>query len=382
MGTCERYERAVLDGASVDGGLQGHLAECPHCAEAAERQTRYERTMEAARRSLEADVTLSPGAWVRVRDAVDDRARRRHRRAVWVPLVAAAAAAALVLVVDLPGERREETPGPEAAAPATTAPFVTEPAQPEQDPSAGEAAPTVAVGDVLEAGADGRRIAAFDQHLLTLEPHARVRVDAWRPEAVVLHVLDGELTCDVARERPDDLFEVRSDAARVRVLGTTFTVAVDDAGSTKVRVTHGRVSVTGPSGDVRALDAGQTTRITPQPAVAESAGDEPADEPSASESTSAESAGDRSTSARASGESASAPGDDRSRDRGVEVIEIDVPPQAMEPPDERTSASEPTTPERRDRPAPEPEREEHPGDDEDLKVIEIDVPPQRAPDTP
>lgn len=330
---CERFEVAALDGRHEEPGIRRHLGGCPDCAEAAERWVRYEAALGAVRRGLDDEEELPPSAWVRIRDRVDRRVERRARWAFWVPVGVALAATAVVLAVQLPDE--------EATATARTPAVVGQPDPPAsvEEQAATPTEPVLAEGQTLSVGPEGRRIAAFGEHVLTLSPGAVAHLERWSPGRIVVRMDAGRIHCDVDREAPVERFEIRTEQATVRVLGTVFSVAVDGAGATRVDVSRGQVAVSEPGGAEHRLVAGQGGRFSgeaeepddaqPPPAEAGLHGDgtttwEPAGATAEPEARPDPAAAEEDR--REAREEASESGDE------AKVIEIEVPPQRMDPP--------------------------------------------------
>jgi hypothetical protein len=346
---CQRVAdaTAAADAQSL-AALAAHAEACADCAQAQHAHAAYQHLVSGARRALDAEGDLAPEAWVAIRSGIDAATGRPNRwRLAWpVGLATAALGVALVVVApkfSAPDSRdpAAQLSAPEPAGvlpdrlPASTAP--------EAVARLGDDAPSPGPGDVLSTADDARTIVAFGRHVLTLSPATAVEVVSWTPSSMIVTVRRGSLSCDVARASAAELFEVRTSQARVRVLGTRFSVTAERDGATAVHVGHGLVEVAHIGGTTR-LAEGQADRFGGAPAakLAPEAQVEP------------EADGPRDPAARGSASRAV-------RGHSPQLIDIKVPDQAMEPP----AASK--------RPAPKA------GAGGDLKLIEIVVPPQSAP---
>lgn len=111
-------------------------------------------------------------------------------------------------------------------------------------------------------------------HQIELASETTAELVQTEPGAVRIALGRGKVDCDVDPLAADETFEVRTEHARVAVVGTRFVVEADD-GCTRVRVTEGRVRVEGDAaldGALLTLGAGETEELcVPEP--------EPATEP-------------------------------------------------------------------------------------------------------
>lgn len=211
----------------------------------------YEALVAAARLAHGNGDDLAPAAWARIRAGIE--AEREARSRSWlrfgapVAIAAAAALAAVVLVSREDAAPTTAAPLADVRPPAAPAPPETVAPAATVEASVTDAAPapeTPRPGDVLAAPADEpRAIDAFGLHTLTLAAGSRVRVVGWEPAALVVEVLEGSLRSEVAPRKPGEVYEVRTDRARVTVVGTAFTVTKLPDGPTRVGVEHGLVSV-------------------------------------------------------------------------------------------------------------------------------------------
>ncbi|MEZ4264862.1 MAG: FecR domain-containing protein [Myxococcota bacterium] len=356
---CERYETEQWDAADARAvsALDAHADGCRDCGAARERRASYDAVVGRARAAASAAEDLTPQAWVQIREGVEAATARPARWAfAWPAALAGAAALALAMVwfapsTDDPHTDRATTAAsvtPAASSPAASPSAPRSPAADlakAQSPDATE--DILAPGALVEATDDARTLVAFGRHVLTLAPASAFEVISWTPDAMILDVRRGSLECDVARATAEELFEVRSGHARVRVLGTRFTVSVEGDGATGIRVAHGLVEVTHPAGTSR-LAAGQWDRFGGRLTTDTKAG-----------------AGSAGSPASAYTPRAARPSDHAGRvSDPTKLIDIKVPDQRMDKPGAGLSGP-PARPAAARR--------------EDLKLIEIVVPPQGAP---
>lgn len=118
-------------------------------------------------------------------------------------------------------------------------------------------------------------------HQIELAAETTAELVQTEPGAVRIALDRGKVDCDVDPLAADETFEVRTEHARVAVVGTRFLVEADD-GCTRVRVTEGRVRVEGDGalgGAAFTLGAGETKELcTPEPVEQPEAQPEPVPE--------------------------------------------------------------------------------------------------------
>jgi ferric-dicitrate binding protein FerR (iron transport regulator) len=158
--------------------------------------------------------------------------RRRQKQLFWLaaPCAAAAVAGLVVWLARAPGRPGEvEAPGVATTlTPAPTAVHVT--------------------------AADAERL-ALGAHRVDIAPHSRVEVMPSQGADVDLVLTDGKVELEVNPLPAGHGFRVATSAALVEVVGTRFTVALED-GCTWVAVSEGVVRVTPANGDLDQLRAG------------------------------------------------------------------------------------------------------------------------------
>jgi transmembrane sensor len=128
-------------------------------------------------------------------------------------------------------------------------------------------------GAQLETAADALSVTLVDGSSLKVEPRSRVEVGDRTPSALKLVLARGRIACDVTH-RPGRSFVVAAGGVEVRVVGTRFAVANEEAeGGTRVevRVERGTVEVrgSGPGAEVVRVEAGHSwSQVTKTEALA------------------------------------------------------------------------------------------------------------------
>ena len=117
-------------------------------------------------------------------------------------------------------------------------------------------------GAQLETAADALAVTLVDGSSLKVEPRSRVEVGDRTPSALKLVLARGRIACDVTH-REGRSFVVAAGGVEVRVIGTRFTVANEEAEAgrrVEVRVERGTVEVrgAGPGADVVRVEAGHS----------------------------------------------------------------------------------------------------------------------------
>ena len=170
---------------------------------------------------------------------------RRARGWVWAGAALCVGAAAVAVVV--------RARGTDGGAPGTAA-------------SAWE-------GAQLETAADALAVTLVDGSSLKVEPRSRVEVGDRTPSALKLVLARGRIACDVTH-REGRSFVVAAGGVEVRVIGTRFTVANEEAEAgrrVEVRVERGTVEVrgAGAGADVVRVEAGHSwSQVTKTEALA------------------------------------------------------------------------------------------------------------------
>lgn len=157
---------------------------------------------------------------------------RRQKKVFWLamPCAAAAAASLVVWLARDPGRPVG------ASAPGVAATLTPTPAA------------------VHETARDGERL-ALGAHRVDIAPHSRVEVMPSQGADVDLVLASGKVDLAVDPLPAGHGFRVATSAALVEVVGTQFTVALED-GCTWVAVSEGVVRVTPANGDIDELRAG------------------------------------------------------------------------------------------------------------------------------
>jgi len=117
-------------------------------------------------------------------------------------------------------------------------------------------------GAQLETAADALSVTLVDGSSLKVEPRSRVEVGERNPSALKLLLARGRIACDVTH-RDGRSFVVAAGGVEVRVVGTRFSVANEEAGAgrrVEVRVERGVVEVrgSGPGAEVVRVEAGHS----------------------------------------------------------------------------------------------------------------------------
>jgi predicted negative regulator of RcsB-dependent stress response len=192
---------------------------------------------------------------------LERRAPRRIPRLAW-----AIPAAACLVVLAVPAIRMVAT-GPDSADPGERpGPLLSGAGRvtaggPDRDP--GLAAIAVQPGDGVEAADGEARLTDPDVGTLVLAPGTHLRIQAWGLRTIVF-LESGSVEATVRPRGPGEGFEVRTDLAHARVVGTRFVVDHRPGERTEVHVFEGTVSVASPSGEeVARLPAGGVARLGP-----------------------------------------------------------------------------------------------------------------------
>ena len=117
-------------------------------------------------------------------------------------------------------------------------------------------------GAQLETAADALSVTLTDGSSLKVEPRSRVEVGDRTPSALKLVLARGRIACDVTH-RPGRSFTVAAGGVEVRVVGTRFSVANEEAeggARVEVRVERGTVEVrgAGPGAEIVRVEAGHS----------------------------------------------------------------------------------------------------------------------------
>ncbi|MGD8862783.1 MAG: FecR domain-containing protein [Myxococcales bacterium] len=194
--------------------------------------------LKRARRELDAppwDELRETRVLGRVLEEVDRGRRVRRTGRVFAGAALSAAAAAALWIVALPDVTPDSRPQPRLAQ-------VPAPAVQASEAPAAQANVGLAAQGGTESG--GSRLVLTDGSRAELGPEAEVAAVEQGPARVLLRQTAGRVRY-VVTERPGREFVVEADEAEVRVLGTIFTVSVQDTGVT-VEVERGRVAVSDP----------------------------------------------------------------------------------------------------------------------------------------
>jgi TolA-binding protein len=118
-------------------------------------------------------------------------------------------------------------------------------------------------GQVLESGQRGRVEVALDQSRVDVAPASRVRFERMARDELRLALMKGRVEVAFHPERKGEQhMSIETRSARVLVVGTQFTVEVDEQGDTKVAVTEGVVQVVPRSeGETMFVRAGEHVEV-------------------------------------------------------------------------------------------------------------------------
>jgi ferric-dicitrate binding protein FerR (iron transport regulator) len=118
-------------------------------------------------------------------------------------------------------------------------------------------AATFQAGQVVRAAEHPEVLEAFGRHRLVLAPSSELEVLSWAPTDLAVHLRKGEVAAKIAKAAAGERVEVRTEGATARVVGTDFTVALEESGATRVEVREGVVEVSS-----RAEGDSKPTRVT------------------------------------------------------------------------------------------------------------------------
>jgi len=141
------------------------------------------------------------------------------------------------------------------------------------DPGTQGTAASAWEGAQLETAADALSVTLTDGSSLKVEPRSRVEVGDRTPSALKLVLARGRIACDVTH-RPGRSFVVAAGGVEVRVVGTRFSVANEEAeggARVEVRVERGTVEVrgAGPGAEIVRVEAGHSwSQVTKTEALA------------------------------------------------------------------------------------------------------------------
>jgi ferric-dicitrate binding protein FerR (iron transport regulator) len=219
-----QHVRGDLPGGEAEA-YRVHLQACTDC------DLRVRQAEQVRRLSRQAAADVPTVDWRRVQSGVRDAvvARRRPLLPTLLLPLATAAVAALVLVV---------IPNDEPVAPAPTSARVER--------------------TFVESS---RALTLSDGSTLTVPNGAEVQLLANGAERVAVRLVSGSVTADVARNPARTEFLVEAGTTEVRVLGTRFTVTLEQDRTAVVAVEHGRVQVKDGSGLVAEVAAGEERRF-------------------------------------------------------------------------------------------------------------------------
>lgn len=102
---------------------------------------------------------------------------------------------------------------------------------------------SLTVGTTVVTGADPVQVAFVGRLIANFQPETVARWHSASPSLIELGLLSGTLAVRYDRSPGDPILQVRTPSVLVRVVGTVFTVTVDEQGETTVSVLRGKVDV-------------------------------------------------------------------------------------------------------------------------------------------
>ena len=316
--------------SALDAESKRHTELCHPCHRAWRRFSDYQALLELARDERAQRGDLRPEQWTRLRSAVDHHERRLILRWFLQPSLGVAMVATLLWIVMLTPELSTHEALIDTHETADTVAMGSD----VQD-----ARPNLGPGSVISSLTETRELRVFGRHRLVLAPRTRATIVAWNPRRIVLNVASGVLRAVVDREMDGDVFELRTQHARARAMGTDYRVGIRLRGITTVRVDHGAVLVTDPKSAETRVEAGQAIRVSPTGVLTRPA------EPSPPPAEQGRAQDHETLGAEPVAPASSKAADGRRRapptkakqpesfvDPSLKVIEINVPPQGAAPP--------------------------------------------------
>lgn len=287
---CDRLA-SWMDGEGPRGGPSpgddGHAETCPECGVV---QATYAAGVRALREVASAAPPGVPDSAV-LAAALDERLHPVACRLRWMGwLVPVPVAVVAALVVLWPGT----APDPLGVPPplgGVDGPVLTGDAGwilPEAPGAGPIAAPApVRAGQRVEAAGGPATVEDARVATVALEPATRMRLMAWGTDDTVLALESGRLDAAVRPRSAGERFEIQTEFAVIRVVGTRFTVEHRPGVDTTVTVLEGTVGVDSRAGLALAvLPAGGSLRVGPGGVHGPAARDDcPSPDPEASPST-------------------------------------------------------------------------------------------------
>ncbi len=102
---------------------------------------------------------------------------------------------------------------------------------------------SLTVGSTVMTDADPVQVAFVGRLIANFQPETVARWHSASPSLLELGLLSGTLAVRYDRSPGDPILQIRTPTALVRVVGTVFTVAVDERGQTTISVLRGKVDV-------------------------------------------------------------------------------------------------------------------------------------------
>ena len=228
------------------------------CSSFAVKQRRLRRLAKSTQEIVRKDLDLPPSAWVRIRQSVEDEAKPESMFVGFLRWFPVAALPVLIIalgwtLLNQPGQVGEQkqvgsSPTAQSMAPTRAA----------LSPETGEfQALGQTAGSSIEVGGSirGRTEPGPSFGILT---SFKSQVGRTVRQARCTKSESGQVTCEVRKLRSDEAFVVIAKDLRVSVVGTRFTVMIDDDGIPSVSVSEGRVAVSRVGQEDTMLGAGES----------------------------------------------------------------------------------------------------------------------------
>jgi len=126
---------------------------------------------------------------------------------------------------------------------------------------------TLSSGDAVTTGKQHQTVTVAEARM-NVAPQSRCKVASLTASNTVVELQTGSVTFDVKPRPKGVTFQVKANDVMVTVVGTRFTVEIDDLGAVLVSVEHGQVSVQQGSAMASLLSDGDTIRKSVKPSIA------------------------------------------------------------------------------------------------------------------
>ena len=270
---CSQAQEALLAGSGLvhelPEAIQEHVGACDACSAFALKRRRLRRLAKSTQEIVRKEFDLPPSAWARIRNSVEEEAKPEPFIMGFLRWFPVAALPVLIIalgwvLLDQKSDVGEQgAPTPKTLTQSNTSSKLAVKLEQGEFKELGQE-----VGSSIEAG-DAPSMAALELgHRLGFQPHSKVGIIELSDKRVALQLEAGQITCEVRKLRSDESFVVVAKGMRVSVVGTRFTVALDEDGVPSVSVSDGQVSVTRDGHENAMLGPGDTLKdnVTEGPA--------------------------------------------------------------------------------------------------------------------